>query len=103
MRALTMDEVSFVSGGGTPLAQQQEQAARDAISQQLEQMGFTPSQAVFLLGMSALLANFAADIIATATYIRNNATISMAFRAAGVGIGAGALALQLVLTPSEAL
>jgi hypothetical protein len=31
MRALTMDEVGFVSGGGTPLAQQKEQAAYDAM------------------------------------------------------------------------
>jgi hypothetical protein len=39
MRALTVEELGFVSGGGTPLAQQAEQALYDRIRDALDAMG----------------------------------------------------------------
>jgi hypothetical protein len=50
MRALTMDEVGFVSGGGTPLAQQAEQAAREALGRALSALGLDPDYILGAIG-----------------------------------------------------
>jgi hypothetical protein len=47
MRALTSDELSFVSGGGTPIADQQAQDARDRMNDALTAMGLDAS---YILG-----------------------------------------------------
>jgi hypothetical protein len=100
MRALTMDEVGFVSGGGTPLAQQKEQAAYDAMQRALDAMGLNGDRimcgyaslpASGSCGGSASMPNTgqAAAGIASGAIMRGIVgEVSAAFGAAAGGVGA---------------
>jgi hypothetical protein len=106
MRALTVEELGFVSGGGTPLAQQREQAAYDRTKSALQEYGMTESQANAFLGAASALIAYTGDLIAnpnTTTFARTAAGLRLVsevgniLKAIGVAGGVAAIILGTLI------
>lgn len=100
MRALTVEELGFVSGGGTPLAQQAEQAAWDNwqsdVNKSLAAMGITGFAAGVVADGLAWIAKQGIGREAQLT------AISGLFRAIGHTLTGGALIIAATLLPTPA-
>ncbi|OYU78704.1 MAG: hypothetical protein CFE32_00395 [Alphaproteobacteria bacterium PA3] len=106
MRALTMDEVSFVSGGGTPLKQQAEQAAFDramaGARESLADSGLTEGQQAFVLRALGAYLGASGAALALADKKALVKVLGTALAIAGVSLGVAADAIVLFVTPSPA-